>query len=67
MKQDMIVEEVRAVRDQIARESNYDIDALIRFLGEREKAGGATLVRLAPRRVDAPRKYHEPENEPSVA
>lgn len=46
---DPIVNEVRAVRDAIAREYDYDIDKLARDVKTREVQSGRRLVRLPPR------------------
>ena len=51
MTPDPVVEEVRAVRDEIAREHGYDIDALFRMLQELERASGVTHVSLPPRAI----------------
>jgi hypothetical protein len=52
MDTDPIVEEVRAVRDEFAREHDYDIDAMVRALQQESASQGRRLVRLAPRPVD---------------
>ena len=36
MSRDPIIEEVRAIRDDIAREHNYDLDSIFRMLRRRE-------------------------------
>jgi len=48
---DSIVEEVRAIRDAIAKEFDYDIELLGRALQERQAKGGRPVVRLAPKRI----------------
>jgi hypothetical protein len=53
---DPIVDEVRAARDAIARESGYDLDKLAQALRKREAESGRRLVRLPPRRPIAARK-----------
>ena len=51
MWKDPIVEEVRALRDQYAQQSNYDLQAIQRDLKARAQASGKKLVTLPPRRV----------------
>ena len=48
---DPFVEEVRAIRDAIAREFDYDIERLGKEMQAREAHSGRAVVRLAPRRV----------------
>jgi hypothetical protein len=48
---DPIVDEVRAARDAIAKEVDYDIDKLAALLKAREAKSGRTIVRLPPRKV----------------
>lgn len=65
MWKDPIVEEVRAIRDQYARQFNYDIRAIHRDLQAREHASGATVVRLPPRPAVRPQPAgHTPEQAP---
>jgi hypothetical protein len=49
MSRDPIVDEVRAIRDAIAREHNYDVDAIFHMLREREATSGRPHVTLPPR------------------
>lgn len=51
MTKDPIVEEVRAVRDEIARESHYDLDAIFATLRKLEVESGRHHVTLAPRKI----------------
>ena len=51
---DPIVEEVRRVRDAHAARFNYDLDAIVRDLRERQKKGGRTYITLPPRRPTGP-------------
>ena len=44
MKKDPIVDEVRAIRDAIAREHEYDLDAIFRMLREAESRSGRAHV-----------------------
>jgi hypothetical protein len=53
---DPIVEEVRVVRDAIAKEFDYDIERLGRALQERQAKSGRPVVRLPPRRIPPEKK-----------
>jgi hypothetical protein len=44
-----IVDEVRAVRDSIAKEYDYDIAKIAEAIREREAKSGRTYVHLTPR------------------
>ncbi len=48
---DPTVEEVRAIRDEIARECGYDLDAIFQRLRQLEATSSVPHVSLAPRRV----------------
>jgi hypothetical protein len=50
-KSDPIVDEVRAARDALAKEFDYDVDKLAAFIKDREMHSGRPVVRLPPRRV----------------
>jgi hypothetical protein len=50
-KSDPIVDEVRAVRDAIAKEFDYDIEKIAQAIKAREVQSGREVVRLAPRKV----------------
>ena len=49
MTRDVIVDEVRALRDDLAREYGYDIDAIFQALRRMEQASGKPHVRFPPR------------------
>ena len=51
MSRDPIIDEVRAIRDGIAREHNYDLDSIFRMLRTREMTSGRSHVTLPPRRL----------------
>ena len=53
---DPIIDEIRAVRDAIAKEYDYDIDKLAEALKAREAKSGRKVVRLPPREVIVVRK-----------
>ena len=50
MSRDPIIDEVRAIRDDIAREHNYDLDAIFLMLRTREMRSGRSHVTFPPRR-----------------
>ena len=50
MTKDPIVEEVRRIREEYARQFNYDLERICRDLREREKASGRKMVSRSPRR-----------------
>jgi hypothetical protein len=50
-KSDPIVDEVRAARDAIAKEFDYDIEKLASAIKAREVQSGREVVRLAPKKV----------------
>ena len=52
MNKDPIVEEVRAVRDAIAREHNYDLDSIFHMLCEIKAHSGRTYVSPPPPSVE---------------
>ena len=49
MIRDPIVEEVRAIRDDLAKRHNYDIDAIVQALQKASVDEGRQLVSLPPR------------------
>lgn len=53
MTSDPIVDEVRAIRDAIAREHDYDLAAICRALREEASAAGIRTVTLPPRRASS--------------
>ena len=48
MKKDPIVDEVRAIRDQIAKEHNYDLDSIFQMFRELEVTSGREHVSPPP-------------------
>jgi len=50
---DPIVEEVRAVRDEIAKALDYDIAAIFEAFRTQERESGRPTVSLPPRKPDA--------------
>jgi rRNA-processing protein FCF1 len=49
MSTDSVIDEVRAVRDAIAREHDYDLASICRAIRERTRAAGIQTVTLPPR------------------
>ncbi len=52
MTKDPIVEEVRKIRDEYARQFDYDLDAIFRDL--QEKQSGKQVVSFPPKRPRTP-------------
>jgi hypothetical protein len=51
MIKDPVVEEVRQLRDEYAKQFNYDLEAIYRDLKAQEKESGQKYVSLPPRRL----------------
>lgn len=51
MKDDPIVAEVRAIRDELARECGYDLREIFRQLRQQQSSSGRKYVRYPPRRI----------------
>lgn len=51
MKDDPIVQEVRAIRDAYAAEFNYDLQALYENIKQLEKTSNKPHQRLLPKRI----------------
>ena len=49
MQPDPIVEEIRAIRDRLAAQFNYDIGALVKDAQKRDALGDRLVVRRSPR------------------
>lgn len=56
MREDPIVQETRAAREELLERFDYDLDALCEYLQAREGHGGKKAVTLEPRRPNATRK-----------
>ena len=52
MSQDALIDEVRAIRDAIAREHNYDLDSIFRMFRDREANSREPHVTLPPKRPE---------------
>ena len=53
---DPVVEEVRAIREALAEQYEYDVEKLARALQIDEATGGRKVVHLSPRPVVSTRK-----------
>ena len=51
MKDDPIVAEVRAIRDELARQCGYDLKEIFRRLRQQQSTSGRKYVRYPPRRI----------------
>ena len=51
MPRDAIVDEVRRIRDEYARQFGYDVGAICRDLRQKEKESDRRVVSLPPRRA----------------
>jgi hypothetical protein len=67
MRRDPIIDEVRAIRDSIASEHNYDLDSIFRMLRTREIASGRSHATLPPRRLPATATEPEAATPPGAA
>ena len=56
MWKDPIVEEVRKIRQQHAKQFNYDLRAIVDDLRTQQEHGGRKYVRFEPRRPSAAKK-----------
>ena len=56
MKDDPIVAEVRAIRDQLAEQCGYDLTAIFRQLRQQQASSGRKYVRYPARRI-VPAEY----------
>jgi len=51
MAQDPIIEEIRAIRDEFAKEHGYDVKAIVAALQREEAESGLQVVSLPPKRI----------------
>ena len=65
MKDDPIVAEVRAIRDELAAQCGYDLKKILRWLREQQASSGRQYVRYPARRIIAAkdRRSAEPNDE----
>jgi hypothetical protein len=55
-RRDPIVEEIHTVREQLAREANYDLERLLEAARERQAAAGLKAVRLPSKKSKSAKK-----------
>jgi hypothetical protein len=55
-RKDPIIEEIHAVREELAREADYDIEKMLEAARARQAASGRQAVRLPPRKVEPANK-----------
>ena len=53
---DRVIDEIRAIRDAMAKECDYDVEKLAQRLKDRETQSGRKVVRRPPRPVVVVRK-----------
>ncbi|MEP7012371.1 MAG: hypothetical protein ABJC13_18785 [Acidobacteriota bacterium] len=53
---DPIVEEIHAVREEIARAAGYDLERILETARERQAAAGVQAVRLFPKKPELVKK-----------
>lgn len=53
-RKDPIIEEIHAIREEIAREADYDIERILEAARARQVASGRKVVQLSPRRPSPP-------------
>jgi hypothetical protein len=53
MIEDPIVEEVRRIRNEYAKQFNYDLDAVCRDLRQKQERSGRKIVSFPPKKTEA--------------
>jgi hypothetical protein len=56
MSRDSIIEEIHAIREMIARESDYDLRKIVEAAKIRQSKSGRNAVQLPPRKAKLIRK-----------
>ena len=56
MATDPIVDEIHAIREEIARRHDYNMDAIVEMLQKASAKSGRRVVTLPPRRVVKPER-----------
>ena len=51
MRKDPILEELRAVREQISKECHHDLDEMAAYFQRKSREAGRTTVSLRPKRA----------------
>ena len=55
-RKDPIIEEIHAVREEIARAADYDLEKMLEAARQRQAAAGVQAVRLPSRKTDRVKK-----------
>jgi hypothetical protein len=55
MSSDLIVEEIRRLRDEYAKQFNYDLKAMFEDLRQEQRTSGRTIVSLPAKRASSSR------------
>lgn len=55
-RKDPIIEEIHAVREELARQADYDLDRMFEAARKRQAASGLKAVRLPPRKPQPAKK-----------
>lgn len=55
-RKDPIIEEIHAVREEIARAADYDLEKMLEAARARQVASGVQAVRLPPRKTEQIKK-----------
>ncbi len=63
MWKDDIVEEVRRTRDKLAARFNYDLDAIVRDLQEKQRRSGRKIISLVKKSPAEHSEYSEQDQE----
>ena len=60
MENDPIIEEIHAIREEIAKRYNYDLDAIVLAMNKASAEGGRQVISLPPRPVSTPPRIRRP-------
>ena len=55
-RKDPIIEEIHAVREEFARQADYDLERMIEAARDRQAASGLKAVRLPPKKLEPAKK-----------
>jgi len=55
-RKDPIIEEIHAVREELARQADYDLERMIEAARARQAASGWQVVRLSPKKAEPAKK-----------
>lgn len=50
-RKDPIIEKIHAIREELARKADYDLERMLEAARARQEAGGLQAVRLPPRKA----------------